>query len=99
MTVVSISSASARTATEAAADTAISNVSWSAWSQMRSASRTTDTWALLVSRYWRTRNVPDWVAESCLAEERQWMCRWSSPGTYSRNAWNARSLGDRSAVG
>ena len=43
-------------------------------------------WLRRVSWYCRTSSWP------ALAEDRQWTCRRSSPGTYSRSAWKARSL-------
>ena len=46
-----------------------------------------------VSSNCRTMNVP------VFAELFQWMNRRSSPGTYSRSAWNAMSLAVRSRVG
>ena len=83
--VTSKSSRMARTASDAAADTATSNSAPSAYAATSSSSRTV-AWLRRVSTYCRTRRV------SAFADERQWTCRRSSPGTYSRRAWNARSL-------
>ena len=63
-----------------------------------SSSTTTVAWLRLVSRYWRTSSWVSPAAAIALAEDRQWTCRRSSPGTYSRSAWNARSLGETASV-
>ena len=82
----------ARAPTDAAALTASSNSASSAYAP---GSRSSSTMSRLrrVSSNWRTMNVP------VFAELFQWMKRRSSPGTYSRSAWNAMSLAVRSRVG
>ena len=92
------SSRTARTASEAARDIAVSKSSPSA--QAGAASSTTIVaWLRRVSRYWRTSSWLSPAEAIAFADDRQWMWRRSSPGTYSRSAWKARSLCDTASVG
>ena len=61
--------------------------------ESRSSSSTMVRWLRRVSWYCRICSL------LALAEERQWTCRSSSPGTYSRSAWKARSLIETSSLG
>ena len=85
------SSSTARTAMDAATAIAVSKSSGSDHDASRS-STTIVAWLRRVSRYWRTSRADSPVEAITLADERQWMWRRSSPGTYSRSAWKARSL-------
>jgi hypothetical protein len=85
--------AAAPAATDAAASTASSKSSGSAHDPGR-ASSTTVVVGRLASTRRRTMSVP------VRADDFQWMCRISSPITYSRSAWKvAVPAGDRSLVG
>ena len=95
---VSKSSRTARTAREAARDIAVSKSSPSAHAGAAS-STTIVAWLRRVSRYWRTSSWLSPADAVALADDRQWMWRRSSPGTYSRSAWKARSLWDTASVG
>ena len=77
---------------EAATDTAVSKSSGSAYDGAL-ASSTTVMWLRRVSWYCRIWRV------LALADDRQCTCLRSSPGTYSRNAWKARSLIEISSLG
>ena len=76
---------------EAATAMAVSKSSGSPHAASRS-STTIVAWLRRVSRYWRTSRADSPVDAITFADERQWMWRRSSPGTYSRSAWKARSL-------
>ena len=94
---VSNSSRVARTMIDAATDMAVSKSCPSAHTAGVS-STTSVTWLRRVSRYCRTSSRVSSATAIALADDRQCTCRRSSPGTYSRSAWNARSLCDTASV-
>ncbi len=94
---VSNSSSVARTMMDAATDMAVSKSCASAHT-VGLSSTTSVTWLRRVSRYWRTRSWLSSATAIALAEERQCTWRRSSPGTYSRRAWKARSLWETASV-